>query len=847
MKHTSKLLSLLLAAALALSLAPAARAVGPVTSVADIHATPSTAGNYVRFGEAGDLSALYDSNNGLSGSLSLAEAIQRVCTLQSSEVVFDYISYVTVDASQGTLYDGYVSEGDTGSGVAGVHRYYYGTSGSNRLEDVRFVPQPTFIGDALISYYGYYHYTDNGKVVNGSYNGRIYISIDKRSSGISYTTDGDAVRFAADDFSAFSLAETGRTFRYISFTLPDASKGSLYYNYRDEAIYDAVVTSTQRYYPNTNPLLDDVYFVPDSNYAGSFQLLFSGVDVSGAPLSGSATITVTAYGPGRSSAVTADFTYNVRPGESVSISNVAEFTGLCKEELGSDYTFSYIRFMDLPPSSEGTLYYGSGTGTPVRTSDSSSYRYRPASSPSISSVRFQAHYGFEGTSVVPFRGYAAYNGNTRYFDGTLHFVVFSDGKSSPLRYMVAPGKTVYFEQNDFVTAASSEMTGSLNRIRFDALPPTSAGTLYYISGSSVTAVRTGTDYARGNLSNLHFTAGNSFAGSVTIPFTGYNYGNYTYSNGKSFSGVVTINSTQSASSAVEPIGGAVNALTYYTTGPAVPLNLYDIQNSASSALSGTPATISLTRPEGAGTLCLDFVSPIRTAAFDYRMTYPFSDVSRVSFLPEAGFSGTSRISYTVADAKGNSFRGNIYFVVTPPTTSQYFSDMGNTKWAIPAVDFFRYYGAAFGNSRTGFGPNEAMRRGDFMLLLSRAFSFPNAGTASFADVPADKYYAAAIAGARSLGIVSGSATDNFYPEDGITRQDAALYLYRALRRAAGISPGAASDLASFRDASDVSSYAVEAMGALVRLGVFDGDYGRLYPTATLTRAETMKILYYALT
>ena len=98
----------------------------------------------------------------------------------------------------------------------------------------------------------------------------------------------------------------------------------------------------------------------------------------------------------------------------------------------------------------------------------------------------------------------------------------------------------------------------------------------------------------------------------------------------------------------------------------------------------------------------------------------------------------------------------------------------------------------------------------------------NAGTASFADVPADKYYAAAVAGARSLGIVSGSATDNFYPEDGITRQDAALYLYRALRRAAGISPGAASDLASFRDASDVSSYAVEAMGALVRLGVFDG-------------------------
>ena len=843
MKHISRFFSLVLAAALALSLAPAARAAGPFASVADIHATPSTAGNYVRFREAGDLSALYADDNSLSGSLSMAEAIKRVweAKLPSNDpnyknFGFDYISYVTVDASQGTLFDGYVSEGNTGSGVAGVHRYYYGASGSNQLEDVRFVPKSTYVGDALISYNGYYHYTgENGRVLNGNYTGRIYISVNKRSSGVAYTTDGEAVRFAADDFTAFSLAETGRAFRYISFTPPDASKGTLYYNYRDEAIYDAVVTAGSRYYLDTGPMLSDVYFVPNSSYSGEFQLAFSGVDVAGIALNGSVTISVTAYGPSHSSSATgsADITYTVKEGRSVTLKS-SDFDSLSRSRTGS--ALNYIRFNSLPSS--GTLYDNSYS---YNTNNSNYYVAVNRTYPSLNNIRYVADSGYNGTVTIPFVGLAQ-NGDT--FDGTVGFTV-SQTATEPLHYTVDAGKRVYFIAEDFSDACYAATGYEINYIRFGFLPSSYNGTVY---NGATSLAATNSSYYRSSLNNLNFYAATDFNSTVYIPFTGYANG-YTSSNGRLFSGTITIDAStvKTASEASTPIGGTTNALTYYTTGPAVSLNLYDIQRSASSALSGTPATIALTRPEGAGSLCLDFVSPVRTAAFNYRQTYPFSDASRVSFLPEAGFSGTSRISYTVADAKGNSFMGNIYFVVTPPTTSRYFSDMGNTKWAIPAVDFFRSYGTVFGNSRTGFGPNEAMRRGDFMLLLSRAFSFPGAGTASFADVPTDKYYAAAIAGARSLGIVSGSETDKFYPEDGISRQDAALYLYRALRRAAGISPGTASDLAAFRDASDVSSYAVEAMGALVRLGVFDGDYGRLYPTATLTRAETMKILYYALT
>ena len=771
----------------------------------------------------------------------------------------NYISYIDLSPSEGTLYDGYTSESDPGAGVAGLDRYYYNNANATRrLEDIQFVPNTAFTGQAKITYYGYYSYTSTdagGNTITGqrTYSGRIYITVGKQEPGISYSTDGEAVRFSSEDFASYSLAYTGRMFQYITFTLPEAKYGALYYNYLDEAIYDAPVSAGTRYFRSRSPMVGNVYFVPNPDFtpsngrSESIILPFSGIDIAGNDVTGNLTLTITAYGPGHNTTETATgaFTYEVRPGESVSITRESDFTTLCRNELGSDFTFSRIRLMDLPSSSEGTLYYGSGT-TLARTG----YDYY---SYNIPSLRFEAHYNFAGTVTVPFRGYGTRSGTTRYFDGTLTFVVSTDGGATPLHYTVDPGKRVYFERDDFYSVARMEMSGaSLNRIRFTSLPASSAGRLYYLNGSNVLSVSTGTDYSYSTLSNISFLAADGFTDSVTVPFIGYSYANYSSgyvpSNGRTFSGTVTITSTGESTADASEIGGTPSTIVYYSTGPAVALRQSDLANAAASALPGAPVTVTLTRPEaGAGTLCLDFVSLSNYTVLDPRQNYAISDVSRISFLPKAGFSGTTRVNYTVSDAAGNSYADSISFVVTPPVRSSYFSDMANYAWAVPPVDFFRYYGATNGNSRTGFGPTAEMRRGDFILLLSRAFAFPNAGTASFADVPADKYYAAAIASAKSLGVLTGSASDSFYPEYGISRQDAAVYLYRALRRVQTVAPGTAADLSRYRDAGQVSSYAVEALGALVRLGVFQGSYNSLNPTEVLNRAETMKLLYYALT
>ena len=206
------------------------------------------------------------------------------------------------------------------------------------------------------------------------------------------------------------------------------------------------------------------------------------------------------------------------------------------------------------------------------------------------------------------------------------------------------------------------------------------------------------------------------------------------------------------------------------------------------------------------------------------------------------------MNYTVSGANGSTCSGSVNFIVSPPTESSYFYDMGDCVWAVPAVDFFYHYGAVNGTGRSAFGPFTEMRRGDFVLLLSRAFGFPAAAAdPSIADVPVNSYYASAIASARDLGVISGSTETRFEPEKSISREDAAVMIYRCLQRSGSIAPGSYADLAGFPDSGNTAPYAVEGMGALVRLGVFNGDAGRLRPRMPLSRAETITILYRALT
>ena len=172
-----------------------------------------------------------------------------------------------------------------------------------------------------------------------------------------------------------------------------------------------------------------------------------------------------------------------------------------------------------------------------------------------------------------------------------------------------------------------------------------------------------------------------------------------------------------------------------------------------------------------------------------------------------------------------------------------FTDVGPDDWYAEAVNYAVSNGLFLGISETEFGPNVSMSRAMLVTVLHRMAGAPNTGTANFADVPADAWYTRAVAWAAANGIVQGVSDSRFAPNVPVTREQMATILYRYANHAGVAGDGGSGSLDSFRDASTVSGYAVQAMGWAVDRGLISGvGDQRLSPAGSATRAQVAAIL-----
>ena len=82
----------------------------------------------------------------------------------------------------------------------------------------------------------------------------------------------------------------------------------------------------------------------------------------------------------------------------------------------------------------------------------------------------------------------------------------------------------------------------------------------------------------------------------------------------------------------------------------------------------------------------------------------------------------------------------------------------------------------------GANPNGIINRAQMVTMLWRAMGQPAAASsASFADVPADSYYAQAVAWAIENGITAGVGNSKFDPDAACTRGQIATFLYRYMK------------------------------------------------------------------
>lgn len=175
-----------------------------------------------------------------------------------------------------------------------------------------------------------------------------------------------------------------------------------------------------------------------------------------------------------------------------------------------------------------------------------------------------------------------------------------------------------------------------------------------------------------------------------------------------------------------------------------------------------------------------------------------------------------------------------------------FGDVPASAWYSKAVTFIAAREITTGTGNGNFSPEAKLTRGQFMVLLMRAYGIaPDLNPAdNFADA-GNTYYTGYLAAAKRLGITRGIGSNLFGPEKEITRQEMFTLLYNTLKLL-NLLPASGSSgktLADFSDSGEIAAWAKEAMAYLVEAGIISGSNGKLMPNSTTTRAEMAQVLY----
>ena len=226
----------------------------------------------------------------------------------------------------------------------------------------------------------------------------------------------------------------------------------------------------------------------------------------------------------------------------------------------------------------------------------------------------------------------------------------------------------------------------------------------------------------------------------------------------------------------------------------------------------------------------------------------------IPYIPEKGEDTSTLAVWYIRDDGSIENKGGSYdaksgcFVFETDHLSRYllvhteqvmgFTDVPANSWYAGAVAWAVEQGITSGTSDTTFSPNVSCTRAQMVTFLWRANGSPEIGTTSpFSDVSADAYYCDAVLWAVEQGITGGTGDGKFSPDAPCTRAQMATFLWRA----AG-SPAPASNVSAFTDVPEGSWYAKAVQWAYeqnITNGTGDGKFS---PDATCTRAQMVQML-----
>ena len=505
--------------------------------------------------------------------------------------------------------------------------------------------------------------------------------------------------------------------------------------------------------------------------------------------------------------------------------DVKDFEEFWEDEY-SKGALEYVTFGSIS-SRQGSLVDGDGSS--IKTS-TKCYVSATSKQVDLDKVTFEPKKGYTGAVTVDFTAHGTNNSKkSTDLPGTL-VILYTKNEPKAVTYSVTSGKIVTLDGDDFLANYKDTMGASASTLQIRFLDVPANGTLYYNYNEKT---EKGTALTSKNVDSYLFSTSSKASRSIEdVTYVPDSKGRsdtvkfacYSSSGDLRYYGEVTFGVT---------VKDVTVSLT--STSAGVTFNSADFFSASEDMLTATYLTFG---SPSSGTLYKNWTgvtgtSVATTDKFSYVASVTgYTSLSSVTYVPNAGYSGTVTIPFSAYTASGTVINGTVSIKVTA-TSTVVFTDVpttGSQAWAYPYITRLASAGVVGGITPTTYGPKQQVKWGAVlkMVLLGAGHPAQTEGTGA-------NWAANYLTYAYQKGIVSSDKIDLSKP---ITRLEMAELAAKAL----GLSAETSIKTGIIGPTDTTNGYVY----ALYNRGIVGGDSSSgkncYNPNSTLLRDEMAKIV-----
>lgn len=192
-----------------------------------------------------------------------------------------------------------------------------------------------------------------------------------------------------------------------------------------------------------------------------------------------------------------------------------------------------------------------------------------------------------------------------------------------------------------------------------------------------------------------------------------------------------------------------------------------------------------------------------------------------------------------------SFTTNHFSIYAVGYNKPVFSDVEAAARYSDAVTYISARGIAVGTGDKKFAPEGKLTRGQFLVMVMKAYGIAPEENAkdNFADA-GDTYYTEYLAAAKKLGITTGVGGNRYAPEKELSRQEMYTLLFKTLKamdKLQAVKTEKAPEVNA--DTVKAAEWAKEALSYFAGVGVIASDRVSLNQEDIVNRAEMAEVIY----